>query len=122
MQWLAACEATHLAVLVAYSCGVFLSPKKCDLRPTRVQKYLGMLCDSETAKFRVPQQKLDVVHALLDQALVSRTITFRTLQRVAGKVMSMTVATRPAFLYTQAMFATLAALEKTPQRESRPIP
>lgn len=115
-QWLAACDATHIAMLVSFFCGYFLSAKKCDLRPTRVQQYLGMLCDAESATFRVPQQKLDVVHALLEQALASRAISFRTLQRVAGKVMSMTVAIRPASLYTQAMFATLAALEKTTLR------
>lgn len=115
-QWLAACEATHIAMLVAHFCGFFLSAKKCDWRPTRVQKYLGMICDSTTATFRVPQAKLDVVHSLLTTALESGTIPFRTLQRVAGKVMSMTVAIRPASLYTQAMFAALAVLEKSTQR------
>lgn len=116
-QWLAACQATHIAILVSFLCGFFLSAKKCDWRPTRIQKYLGILCDSETATFRVPQEKLDVVHTLLTGALESRTIYFRTLQRVAGKVMSMTVAIRPASLYTQAMFAALAILEKTTRRE-----
>ena len=95
--------------------GVFQLIKKCDLRPTRVQKYLGILCDSSAASFRVPQSKLDAMHAILTEALQSRRISFRTLQRVAGKVMSMTVAIRPAALYTQAMFTTLAALEKNTQ-------
>ena len=116
-QWLAICQATHIAILVSFLCGFFLSAKKCDWRPTRIQKYLGILCDSETATFRVPQEKLDVVHTLLTEALESRVISFRTLQRVAGKVMSMTIAIRPASLYTQAMFAALAILEKTTQRE-----
>ena len=103
-------------MLVSYLCGVFLSAKKRDWRPTRIQKYVGILCDSGTASFRVPQEKLDVVHTLLTEALESRTIAFRTLQRIAGKVTSMTVAIRPASLYTQAMFAALAMLEKTTQR------
>lgn len=46
-QWLAAAEAIHVAMLVSFSCGYFLSVKKCDLRPTRIQRYLGMLCDSK---------------------------------------------------------------------------
>lgn len=108
-QWLAPCEATHIAILVSYFCGMFLSPNKCDWRPTRIQNYSGILCDSTTATFRVPQEKLDVVHALLAQAVACRTISFRMLQRVAGKVMSMTVAVRPASLYIQAMFAALAS-------------
>ena len=94
-QWLSACEATHLAMLVSLFCGQFLSPKKCDLRPTQIQRYLGMLCDSGTATFRVPQEKLDDVHGLVRDALASGRIAFRTLQRLAGKVMSMKVAIRP---------------------------
>ena len=68
-QWLAACEATQLSMLVSLFCGQFLSPKKCDLRPTQIQRYLGMLCDSSTATFPVPQEKLDDVHGLVRDAL-----------------------------------------------------
>ena len=103
-------------MLASYFCGVFLLAKKCDWRPTRVQEYLGILCDSGTATLRVPQEKLDVVHTLLTEALENRTVAFQTSQQIAGKVTSMTVAIRPASLYTQAMFAALATLEKTAQR------
>lgn len=75
-----------------------------------------MLCDSTTATFRVPQDKLDAVHRILRDALAAGTISFRTLQRVAGKVTSMAVAIRPASLYTQAMFTALAALERSHRR------
>ena len=34
-QWLAAGEATHVAMLVSFLCGLFLSAKKCDFRPTK---------------------------------------------------------------------------------------
>ena len=40
LQWLAAAEAIHVAKLVSWMCCYFLSPKKCDLRPTKVQRYL----------------------------------------------------------------------------------
>ena len=43
-QWLAAAETIHVAMLALFLCGYFLSVKKCDLRPTRIQRYLGMLC------------------------------------------------------------------------------
>lgn len=42
-QWLAAVEAIHVAMLVPFVCGYFLSAKKSDLRPTQVQLYLAML-------------------------------------------------------------------------------
>lgn len=112
-QWLAAAEATHVAMLVSFMCGQFLSPSKCDLKPTKVQQYLGMLCDSSTATFRVPQDKLDKLQLILRETLAAKELSFRTLQRIAGKCMSMTVAIRPASLWTHAMFAVLAALEKS---------
>lgn len=112
-QWLAAAEAIHVAMLVSWMCGYFLSPKKCDLRPTKVQRYLGMLCDSDTASFRVPQDKMDKLHNLLHTTLGAGELSFRTLERIAGKCMSMTVAIRPASLWTHAMFTVLAKLEKS---------
>lgn len=50
-------------------------------------------------------------HPLLLEALAVGELSFRTLQRVAGKCMSMTVAIHPASPWTQAMFAALVALE-----------
>lgn len=113
VQWLAAAEATFVAMLVAFFCGAFLSIKKCDFKPTRLQKYLGIWCDSTTATFRVPQDKLDKLHQRLQDALASNSVSFETLRSVAGQAMSMSVAIRPASLYTQAMFAAVAALEKS---------
>lgn len=39
-------------------------------------------------------------------------LSHRTLRRIAGKYVSMTVAVRPASLWKHAMFATLAAMDK----------
>lgn len=113
VQWLAAAEATFVAMLVSFFCGAFLSIKKCDFKPTHLQKYLGIWCDSTTATFRVPQDKLDKLHQRLQGALEANTVSFETLRSVAGQAMSMSVAIRPASLYTQAMFAAVAALEKS---------
>lgn len=68
-QWLAAGEATHVAMLVSFMGGCFLSVKKCDQRPTRLQQYLGILCDSDTATFRIPSEKLDKLRQLVTAAL-----------------------------------------------------
>ena len=78
-QWLAAGEATHVEMLVSFLCGQFLSAKKCDFRPTRQQQYLGMVCDSDTATFRVPKDKLDTLQQLLREALAAGHLSFRTL-------------------------------------------
>ena len=109
-QWLAAGDATHVAMLVSFLCSQFLSAKKCDFRPTRQQQYLGMVCDSDTATFRVPQDKLEKMQQLLREALAAGHLSFRTLQRITGKCMSMAVTIRPALMWTHAMFAVVAEL------------
>eukprot|EP00903_Cladosiphon_okamuranus_P010409 g9846.t1 len=111
-QWLAAGEATYLAMLVAFFCGQFIAVKKYEVRPVQVLQYLGIVCDSVTMSFRVPADKLAKLHQLIRGALDDGRMDFSTLQRIAGKCMSMTVAIRPASLWTHAMFAVLAAMEE----------
>ena len=85
-QWLAAAEAIHVAMLVSWMCGYFLSPKKCDLRPTKVQRYLGILCDSDTATFRVPEDKMDTLQNLLRAALAAGELSFSHVRAHCGDV------------------------------------
>lgn len=94
-QWLAAGKVTHIAVLVSYLCGCFLSVKKCDRRPTALLKYLGISYDAVALVFRVPQEKVDKVHERLQSALAAQSISFPSLQSAAGQRMSMSVAIRP---------------------------
>ena len=115
-QRLAATEAIHVAMLESFLCGYFLLVKKCDLRPKRIQRYLGMLCDSETATFRVPADKLGNFQPLLRTGLEEGRLSFLTLERIAVKCMSLTVAIRSASLWTHAMFAVLSKLEKSGAR------
>ena len=97
-QWLVAGEATHAAILVSFLCGQFMSANKCDFRPTRQQQYLGMVWASDIATVRVPQEKMDKLQLLLRAAVNGGQLSFRTLQRIAGKYVSTTVAIRPASL------------------------
>ena len=76
-QCLAAAEAIHVAMLMSFSCGYFPSVQKCDGRPKRIQRYIGMLCDSESATFRVPTDKLRNLQSLLRTALGEGRLSFR---------------------------------------------
>ena len=69
-----------------------------------------MVCDSDTATFRVPRDKLEKLQQLLREALAAGHLSFRTLQRITGKCMSMAVTIRPALMWTHAMFAVVAEL------------
>ena len=82
-------------MLVSFLCGQFLSAKKCNFRPTRRHQYPGLLCEFDTTTFRVPQNELDTLRKLLQAALHAGCMSFPTLQRLASKCMSMTVAIRP---------------------------
>ena len=72
-----------------------------------------MLCNSDTTTFRVSQDRLEKLQQLLRAALDVGRLSFRTLQSIAGKCMSMPVAIRPASMWTHAMFAVLAEVEKS---------
>lgn len=87
-QWLAAAEAIHLGMLVSYFCGYFLSDTKCDLKPSRIQKYLGIICDSGTASFRVPEDKLQTLHELIRTVLERGSLNGKMLETIAGKCVS----------------------------------
>ena len=56
---------------------------------------------------------MDKLQQLLREALAAGHLSFRTLQRIAGKCTSMTVAIRPASLLTHDMFAVVADLDKS---------
>ena len=100
-------------MLMSFLCGQCLSATKCYFRPTRRQQYLGMVCDSDTATFRVPQDKLDKLQQLLRETLVAGQPSFLTLRRITSKYMRITVPIRPASLWTNAMFAMVADLHKS---------
>ena len=70
------------------------------------------MCDSDTAFFQVPQEKLDKLQQLLRAAVDGGRLSCRTLQWIPGKCMGMTVAIRPAWIWTQAMFTVIAELQK----------
>ena len=95
VQWLAAAEATFVVMLVAFLCGTFPSIKKCDFKPTRLQQYLGIWCDSATATFTVLQDELDKLHQRLQDVLLVNSVSFKTLRSVAGQAMGISLAIRP---------------------------
>lgn len=102
--------------LVSFLCSQFLSLKKCEIRSVPVFQHAEIVCDSGTMTFRIPQDKLDSLHELIQTALDDGGWAYRTLQRIAGECMSMTEAIRPASLWTHVMFAVFSAMEKTNTR------
>lgn len=73
-----------MAVALSFLVGFYLSASKCNLVPRRVQRYLGILCDSERAMYRIPSDKLDKLQVLIDRVLDDGDIDLPTLQKLAG--------------------------------------
>ena len=68
-QWLAAAEGRRLAVALSVCAGFSLSIAKCDLVPTLSLRYLGLICDTGKAVFRVPSDKLCRLRELILKVL-----------------------------------------------------
>ena len=102
VQWLSAAELLHTGMLVSYFCGYFR-----DLKPSRIQRYLGILCDSSTTSFRVPEDELQKLHALI-QAVLEQVAHHADAGENRGKCVSMSVAIRPASMWTHCMYAAIA--------------
>lgn len=113
MQWVFAVEAIHVGMLVLYFCGYLLSDTKCDLKASKMQRYLGILRDSGTALLRIVEDRLRTLHALILAALGNGTLTAWMLEDIAGTCVSTSSAIYPASLCTHFEFA---AIEKTKGR------
>ena len=107
-QWLSAAEALHVGIIGSFFCGYFLSDIKCDLKRSRIQRYVCILRDSDTTSFRIPEDKVRMIHALITAALKDGTVTVRMMEEIARKCVSMSVAIRPASLWTHFMLAAIA--------------
>ena len=110
-QWLAAAAGLRLAVALSSCAGFFLGIFKCDLVPTHSLRYLGLMCDSGRAVFHIPSDKLCQLLDLIRQELVEGMVPLSTLEKIAGKRMSMKVAIRPASLWTHYMFEAIIKAE-----------
>lgn len=73
-QWVESARALRFAVAVAYLCGLYVSSTKCNLVPTQTLRYLGIICCSRDAVFRVPQDKPKKLQVLVDAALRDKSV------------------------------------------------
>ena len=112
-QFHAAQAAAYLVLEVSHRAGYFISIPKCQLKPTTCLVYLGIVCDSGACRFEVPEDKLNKLEKILVGALSSGVITFKLLEKLAGKCTSLSVAVPVAALYTHHMYKQIAIFQRT---------
>ena len=106
-QWLAIAAGLRLAVAFSACTGFFLSISKCDLVPTLLLTYIGLMCHSGRAVFRVPSNKLCRLCDLIRQVLVEGVVSSSTVEKIAGKCKSIKVVIRPASLWMHYIFEAI---------------
>eukprot|EP00904_Undaria_pinnatifida_P011838 jgi/Undpi1/7785/HiC_scaffold_23.g10258.m1 len=113
----AALVATYVALEVFFSAGYFISLPKCEIDPTTRLVFLGIICDTVACRFEAPQDKLEKLEVILTETVTSGAITFRTLEKLAGKCTSLSVAVPVAALYTHHMYRQIAKFQRTGGRK-----
>ena len=100
-----------------FSAGYFISLPKCEIDPTTRLVFLGIICDSVACRFEAPEDKLEKLEVILTEAVTSGAITFRMLEKLAGKCTSLSVAVPVAALYTHHMYRQIAIFQRTGRRK-----
>ena len=99
------------AVLV--SLGNFLGFSKSTLIPSRIAKFLGFLVNSELCAFILQADKKETCAALREHVLSNRTVSIKTLQRLAGKISSFCIAVPAARLFAREICRATAGFLKS---------
>lgn len=94
-------------------CGFFVSKKKCTLVPTRTLRLLGFVVDVAAQQFRVPQDKITDLLALVRAATArDAMVTIPALQRLVGKAQSMSLAAPPVSIFLRTSWDLLAKAQR----------
>ncbi|KAK3731622.1 hypothetical protein QZH41_004874 [Actinostola sp. cb2023] len=100
--------ACFICASVLTSLGYFICLDKCSLSPLHSVKFLGFVVDSERAAFFIPHDKKEKFATLRESILGKRSVPIKTLQRLAGKITSFTIAVPVAQLYAREIYLAIA--------------
>lgn len=71
-----------------------------------------MLCDSESAVYKIPRHKLDELYVPMEEVTSRGSVDAAALQKIAAKCMSMKAARRTASLWMYFMSKGIKVLDK----------
>ena len=113
----AAKSAIFLVAYFLVKLGYFLGLSKSVLMPRKVVPYLGYLSDSSREVFSLIPEKREKFLNLIQQILARSVVSAKSLQRLAGKCVSFSLAVPGALLFTREMNAAISKALRT----SRPV-
>ena len=91
--------AVFTASLVLVRCGYFIGTQKSVLRRSQKILFLGLISDSVTQSFLLPPEKKESFARLRESIIASQSVSTKTPQRFASKVISFSLAVPAARLY-----------------------
>ena len=110
-----ASKMVYVLLEVMTRLGYTLSLKKPQLIPSTKIKFLGFYVDSEKEAFILPDDKKDKFVALREKILSSNTVDVCTLQRFAGKCISMYLALPCSKLFSRHVNTAISVCLKKQQ-------
>lgn len=96
--------------------GYTLAINKCHLVPTTVVRYLGFIVDSSKQAYLLPSDKKKTFIEIRETILKADAVDVKTLQRFAGKCVSMAIAIPGAKLYTREVNFAISQCTKNSKR------
>ena len=89
--------------------GLKENEKKSVWEPMQIGQWLGIIIDTIKMNFQVPSKKIDKLKHAITNALSSPFVVIKDLARIAGYLVSMTIALGPiARLFTRQMYIAIA--------------
>ena len=114
--------AAIVTVSVMVALGYFVHPTKSVLVPALVLRWLGLLVRFGTGVFSVPEDKAVAISTLLHEVLREETIHFKTLERVVGKLDSLSLAAPGILIKLRQLYAALTSATRSGLWEVRLTP
>lgn len=102
--------AAYILCYLLVEAGYFVNLSKSQRTPSTFVTFLGFICDSIRQAFLIPEEKKVKFKLLRENILASKTVTFKTLQRFAGKAVSFSLAVAGCKLYLREIFKAVAGL------------
>ncbi|XP_077998242.1 uncharacterized protein LOC144451313 [Glandiceps talaboti] len=104
--------ACYIMSHILISLGYYLALEKCIFIPTQTLEFLGFKVDTVKTIFSITQRKREKFAELREHILNQSPVSVKTLQRMMGKCVSLTVAIPSAKLYIREMALALSRAGK----------
>ena len=114
-QFQSSCRSMVVVTYVMFMAGYFLGRDKCILVPQKIITYLGINCDTAKQRYFVPEKRVHKYLLILQSILPKTWISYSTLEKIVGKLVSLECAVPTGMWYTRELYAAMMNSGISPQ-------